>query len=35
LGQYADLGYQLIRQHSFLGTIDLVAAGAGLSARHQ
>jgi predicted metal-dependent phosphoesterase TrpH len=35
LGQYAEMSYQLIRQHSLIGTLGLVAAGVGLSARQQ
>jgi predicted metal-dependent phosphoesterase TrpH len=34
-GQYAEITYRLIRQHSLLGTLGMAAADAGLIARHQ
>jgi predicted metal-dependent phosphoesterase TrpH len=35
LGQYAEITYRLIRQHSLLGALGMAAADAGLIARHQ
>jgi hypothetical protein len=35
LGQYAEITYRLIRQHSVLGVLGMAAADAGLIARHQ
>ena len=35
IGQYAEITYRLIRQHSLLGALGMAAADAGLVARHQ
>lgn len=35
VGEYIDMGYQLLRQHSLRKVIGLATAGAGLSARPQ
>jgi predicted metal-dependent phosphoesterase TrpH len=35
IGQYTEIAYRLIRQHSLLGALGMAAADAGLIARHQ
>jgi len=35
IGQYTEIAYRLIRQHSLLGALGMAVADAGLIARHQ
>lgn len=34
IGQYTEIAYRLIRQHSLLGALGMAAADAGIIARH-